>query len=583
MTSYSSTTDPYDGSVTPATFSNTMTPTRFSYTSRSGSFRFVSLCFLSISFIILDSSSDTADASSARHMRRITVSPSPSIRNSDPYNYDYNDDDVNETAEVEAALNDLDNELDDTEETLAHWSRNPNTNTGRTQAMGTGSFTSPPPTYTPEAHSSTTTQANTDTNTGIDRDWRILSTISERTENPSRPTSHSFSPGGVGIGVTRPANPTPDALRRSTALLGGSSPHTRSSTDPGSGVGPLGGRRAGDLIAFFEDRTATATSSDMGHGGHTRSGSAPGGPRSPSPYVTGSRSTPDLGGTTTGTGYGYGSTTGYGTRPSSSVSSGSGTGPSTWASPTTITRGGATSDTVTSRVRSPFTTTGTSDTGYLSPSTYTNTFTNTFSNTNTFTGTNTGSITGSGSLTPTGAGSLRRPQTSPRSPLTSVRNIVAAWKERTPTLVKSGGRSGPGSATSGDAEATSPQGLFSIRRRGTRVRDAGAGRGGDGGEGRERDVGRSGRAGGGGGERGERPSTPLSESMGAGAGGVPPPFDAAELGAYARESREVSYVSFWDMGFLLGVITSFRVLFAGRIYQICRSVFSLKSELKIKN
>jgi hypothetical protein len=35
-----------------------------------------------------------------------------------------------------------------------------------------------------------------------------------------------------------------------------------------------------------------------------------------------------------------------------------------------------------------------------------------------------------------------------------------------------------------------------------------------------------------------RPTTAMSSSTGS---GVPPPFDAAELGAYARESREVSY------------------------------------------
>jgi hypothetical protein len=189
------------------------------------------------------------------------------------------------------------------------------------------------------------------------------------------------------------------------------------------------------------------------------------------------------------------------------------------------TRGATTSETTfTSRVRSPLTTT---DTGYFSPSTYTNTFTNTFTNTGTVTDTNTGS------LTPTG--SLRRPQTSPRSPLTSVRNIVAAWKERTPSLAKSAGsRSGPGSATSGDG-ISPPQpgrgdGLF---RRRTIRRDPGRRHSGD-----LRDRARAG-------DGESRPTTPMSGS----AGGVPPPFDATELGAYTSESREVS--------FLLGIFFTF--------------------------
>jgi hypothetical protein len=43
---------------------------------------------------------------------------------------------------------------------------------------------------------------------------------------------------------------------------------------------------------------------------------------------------------------------------------------------------------------------------------------------------------------------LRHPQTSPRSPLTSVRNIVAAWKERTPLAKPTAKSSVQGSVTS---------------------------------------------------------------------------------------------------------------------------------------
>ncbi|KAF8963375.1 hypothetical protein BDZ97DRAFT_1919814 [Flammula alnicola] len=56
-----------------------------------------------------------------------------------------------------------------------------------------------------------------------------LSRITERTEE-SRPTSTAFST----TNVTRPANPTPDTLRRSALLGGGTPSHSRSSTDPSS-------------------------------------------------------------------------------------------------------------------------------------------------------------------------------------------------------------------------------------------------------------------------------------------------------------------------------------------------------------
>jgi hypothetical protein len=60
-------------------------------------------------------------------------------------------------------------------------------------------------------------------------------------------------------------------------------------------------------------------------------------------------------------------------------------------------------------------------------------------------------------------------------------------------------------------------------------------------------MGGVGGGGGGGGDIG-RPTTPMSSSTGS---GVPPTFDAAELGAYARESREVSF-SFCFISFGFG-------------------------------
>lgn len=305
--------------------------------------------------------------------------------------------------------------------------------------------------------------------------------------------------------------------------------HGRSSTDPGDRtLAPPPGRRAGDLIAFFEDRTSTSSP------GHTRTTSLPAGPRSPSPYLL--RNTE----TTTTTGYSYRSSS-----PAKSATS-THSGPSYLSSLLSPQiRGTMSFSEGTSRVRSPTMTTSTG-TGYLSPGAHTNTFsqvnsgtftntntanTNVYTGTDTFTpsGTNTYTNTVSDTLTP--ISSLRRPQSSPRSPLTSVRNIVAAWKERTPTSKNNRNQSTPGSATSAEAASSSDrgEGLFSLRRRAERgslrLRDSVMSGGGrrSGENLRER-------------ARSSRPDTPLSSS----ASGVPPPFDAAELGTYARESREVS-------------------------------------------
>jgi hypothetical protein len=79
--------------------------------------------------------------------------------------------------------------------------------------------------------------------------------------------------------------------------------------------------------------------------------------------------------------------------------------------------------------------------------------------------TNTFTATAPATVTPT-ASPLRRPQTSPRSPLTSVRNMVAALKERTPAKLSP--KSSPGSATS----ASSPPyvlGHLGLRRQSGRI------------------------------------------------------------------------------------------------------------------
>jgi hypothetical protein len=441
---------------------------------------------------IVDTRADSEDSSSSGGMRRINVSP-PRFRHSDSDSYS----DDEETAEVEAALNVLDDELDETEDVLTEWSR-----AGPSTGISPSSYSSnlSPSAYTSPLSGSYSIASGTYSepytlSTAVDRS-RILSTISERTENlsSSRPGSHAFPPSPVTL---RPANPTPDALRRS-ANLGSPSLHSRSSTDPGIPLPP--GRRAGDLIAFFEDKTV-----DVG-GGHSRIASAPGGPRSPSPYLPQSQSAP---------GMVYGS--GYGSRPSSPAKSRSSVSSSTSAShsiTSLLSPPGLKALTSTSGDTRTYRPSSAGD--YLSHSGLTGTFTNTFTGTptntftatspsDTFTATPTDTFTGTGTIS-----ALRRPQVSPRSPLSSVRNIVAAWKERTPTKV--GGAS--------ESAMTSPtgtgDGLFSIRRRADRALSSETTGGGSG------------------------MDTPRS-----GSSGIPPPFDASELSHYAKGNHEVCFISFF--------------------------------------
>ena len=96
---------------------------------------------------------------------------------------------------------------------------------------------------------------------------------------------------------------------------------------------------------------------------------------------------------------------------------------------------------------------------YLTPST------TTFSRALTQTGTNTRSYTDTATFTNTRTSitppsTLHRPQTISRSPLTSVRNIVALWKERTPTFSRPSAKSSvAGSMTSASPPGNSPVGF----------------------------------------------------------------------------------------------------------------------------
>ncbi|KAF8132961.1 hypothetical protein EV363DRAFT_1449161 [Boletus edulis] len=186
---------------------------------------------------------------------------------------------------------------------------------------------------------------------------------------------------------------------------------------------------------------------------------------------------------------GYGTSTGYGSRPSSLASS-------TISSTSSISEPLSSSSLLVPRA-----TTSRNDM-QLSPSDFASTFSNTFAEAR--------STTSSPAILPTVSPS-RRPQTSPCSPLASVRNIVAAWKEHTPALGKA-----KSSTESSVSPIIKPDGMFGLRRRASRV------------------------------ERGQQhasentgdghnpPTTPQSVNSNI----IPPPFDMAELGAYTQDSRE---------------------------------------------
>ncbi|KAI0672290.1 hypothetical protein C8Q78DRAFT_1188212 [Trametes maxima] len=531
MTSYTS-TDPSGGEPRSplfgtATFS-TLSPTQTPYSSsRLSSER---------SLTPIGSNYDT-EVSSPRQMRRILVSPSPSSRDSDTYAYS-DENSLEDVAEVEAALSLMDDEIADTEDALTQWSRGSSSVGASTSYTGQYSAAS---SATPATYLSGDYRSLAETL--LDRERRVLSTISEHTENPSRPNSFAQSGSGQGSRPNTHYSTNPGDNRRSANLDDRTSPalqsyHARAATDP-SGV-PSGhtpgrvvnvpGRRAGELIAFFEEKQTGSGRDSPRLLGHTRTLSAPMGPRSPaprspSPYTTTmSQSMSTFGHTASTTGYGYGSTTGYGTstygygsRPSSPTKSRSGSSVSSSGPMSTLLSPpprGSTSLSADSRF--PPTSSGT----FTQTRSGTGTFTGTGPTTSgTYTNTNTFSSTGfTTTATPT-ASSLRRPQTSPRSPLTSVRNIVAAWKERTPSLGKSirSNNTSP-SPTQGD-------GLFSLRRRAergnARLRDRAFG-----------GVDETGRPVEGAGYDAEM-STSGDASLSA-SGVLPTAFDVSELGQYAN-------------------------------------------------
>lgn len=348
------------------------------------------------------------------------------------------------------------------------------------------------------------------------RERHVLSTISERTEDSS-----ISSAGMLQSLLTRPASylssaaaSSAEAIRRS---LYGAPPsptlHTRASTDPGHRPvtpdrpafrpAPPTGRRAGDLIAFFEDKTTEVSSSPS----HTRNASYPLGPRSPSPFSQ-----------------------------SSSTQSGSRTPLETLRSPTY--------DSLFSRSRpsSPFRSSRTGQTSTVTPSQTLSSLLSPPQNLSTFSRRAGSPFAESESNVPSRS----------RSPLSSVRNVVAGWQERAPSIGLESIRSGS-TITSPTTPLGLTGGIFSLRRRGGRVRPntltegseaeepfesgdrspppyeefGSLGKGNGNGSGSEK-KGSDRRSAGGGSRRSASSSAP---------------FDMSELGSFARGSQEVNGLS----------------------------------------
>jgi hypothetical protein len=206
-------------------------------------------------------SSDGED--SATHTRRLNISPSPSQYNDDVDDGYY---EGNSIDEVDATLNNFDDDYGDTERSHTPWSPGSYSSTGPTFSSATGTFTYPG-TYigSPSFVSLPTFSPRSPLDQSFDPRAR-LSRITERTEE-SRPSSTAFS------GVSRPLGGTPDnvvgLVSWEVAQL---SFHSRSSTEPGSDrTRPVSGR----LIAIFDPHNPSVS--------HSRASSTPG--RSSSPMV----------------------------------------------------------------------------------------------------------------------------------------------------------------------------------------------------------------------------------------------------------------------------------------------------------
>ncbi|THU97625.1 hypothetical protein K435DRAFT_58024 [Dendrothele bispora CBS 962.96] len=451
-------------------------------------------------------------------MWRTSRSPARTDTNTHTYSDDsYEDSDSID--EIEATLTNVDDQLDDTEQALSTWSagssnpRQPTISTGYGYTgsgsysgtytgsytgsgsytsstatpggyTGSPSFTSLPTLLSPTSPTASGTMTQSTSYPPPSNDPRVrLSRITERTEGTSsRPVS------GVSQGTTTvPARPRSAFLPTTPGRGGG---HARSSTDHDRDLPPPG--RANQLIGLFEATTTTSAT-------HSRPGSP-----TKSSFSSGSGSGSSASYTRSQT-----PTTGYSilsppVRPSTATDTTTGYGGGSFTPSYTASYTGSYTPTYT-----PTTMTGTALGGgdpssTLSPSQ----FTSTQQTTTTQTQTQTAST----------SSTLRRPgqSSSPRSPLASVRNIVALWKERTPTKGGEGqgeggkreGKPSPSvSPTPGDRRqkplpptaddlarelAEEREGLFGLRRRASAGAAAAAGRlseGGGGGNGERASVG----------------------------------------------------------------------------------------------
>lgn len=319
----------------------------------------------------------------------------------------------NSIDEVDATLNNLDDDEDfvETDHSRTQWSPGSYSSAGPTFSSATGTFTyTGSYTGSPSFASLPTFSSRSPFNQPSDPRAR-LSRITERTE-VSRPSSASFpSP-------SRPMSAIPDNHRRSALL--GSGAHSRASTEPSSDRSlPVPGR-LGSLIAVFEPHNPNVS--------HSRATSTPG-------Y----RETSSMFGTSQ-SGYTFGSTS-Y-SRPSSPSKSGSGfsgsnTGPDTRSSllspPVRPVTSGSRSFTIGTRTDTP---------SHTTPSYTTSAYSHTITHTGSYTTPNTEAKTFTGTedtftrSTITSSSTLRKPQSTSRSPIDSVRNIVTLWKERTPAATR---------------------------------------------------------------------------------------------------------------------------------------------------
>ena len=440
---------------------------------------------------------------SATHIRRLNISPSPS-----QYNDDVDDryDEGNSMEEIEATLQNFDDDYPDTEFSYSQWSPASYSSTAPTFSSATGTFT-----YrgSPSFVSLPTFSSRSPLDRSFDPQAR-LSRITERTEE-SRPSSTAFS------SVSRPLA-TPENLRRSVFPGGGTTSfHSRSSTEPVvDRTLPVPGRLE-ELIAVFDSNAK-----------HSRGSSTPG--RSSSPmFGTSQPATTSNGYTTTSYGYGSRSSSPSKLRLGSSTSHPEPESHFSLLSPP-VRPSTAFRTSAGMRPETPgYTTASYTTPSYTgTPSGFSNTITGSYTTPNSDAKTIHGSEDTLTRSTFTPTSTLGKSQSPPRSPISSARNIVARWKERTPASVRTGASSG----SAGSPLATPSTLSHEDSRSGIRRRVGGA-------RARLRQSHVAGPS--------ANPVQPISQevqdtaSVNSGrSGAFPPGFDLSEFSSYARSNDPVS-------------------------------------------